>query len=103
MKAYYAEQEPGWCAWCGEALPEIRHWRTTFCDKACGNAYFNSLVADARAEEREKLVCRGCGEPIKNAKRQGRQYCSEACRRRTAQREFGSPDDKKCVSTEYAI
>ncbi|MCK9551236.1 hypothetical protein [Aquamicrobium sp.] len=85
MKAYYAEQEPGWCAWCGEALPEIRHWRTTFCDKTCSNAYFNSLTADARADVRATLACRGCGKTIRDAKRQDRQFCDAACRRRTAQ------------------
>ncbi|MGB3831219.1 MAG: hypothetical protein WA975_05065 [Mesorhizobium sp.] len=80
-RKYYADQEEGWCAWCGETLPMYRHWRTTFCNKRCNNAYFNSLITDARAENRAKLVCVTCGEPIQYAKRADAKYCSRAhCR-----------------------
>jgi len=78
-KKYYTDQEDGWCAWCGEALPIYRHWRTTFCNKQCNNAYFNSLTADARAEKRASLVCVTCGEPIRNTKRSHTKYCSHEC------------------------
>lgn len=85
-KRYYDDQEEGWCAWCGETLPLFRHWRTKFCGKQCGNAYFNSLVAEARAAARADLTCRGCGQSLQSAKRRDVRYCSEECRKRSDQR-----------------
>jgi hypothetical protein len=80
-KKYYTEQEEGWCAWCGAPLPTFRHWSTKFCRKACNNAYFNGLTADARAEERAKLKCQRCGGPIVGAVKSDTRYCA-ACRNR---------------------
>lgn len=76
---FLTEEEPAGCEWCGTTLPTIRHWRTTFCGKACNNAYFNKLTADARAEERARLKCRTCGGPIVGAKKADTLYCSPTC------------------------
>lgn len=98
-KKYYDDQEEGWCAWCGETLPLYRHWRTTFCNKQCGNAYFNSLVAETRAAVRANLVCVSCGVSIQNAKRSFTKYCSPACRNmaRTAPKGAFACDDTSLI------
>lgn len=80
-RKYYSDQDEGWCGWCSESLPVYRHWRTRFCNKTCGNAYFNSLVVDARREVRSKLKCLRCGDPIPNATRGDQKYCSRRCER----------------------
>lgn len=99
-KKYYTDQEDGWCAWCGEALPLYRHWRTMFCNKQCSNAYFNSLAADASAEKRAGLMCVICDEPIRDAKRSHTKYCCHECaavgrRNRSGLRSSSSDDSAR--------
>ncbi|WP_375160355.1 hypothetical protein [Bradyrhizobium sp. RDT46] len=79
MTDYKTEQDPADCLWCTAPLPTVRHWRTLFCGKACGNRYFNKLTADARLEARAKLTCVACGEPMSDAKRQDQKYCGKPC------------------------
>jgi hypothetical protein len=79
MKKYHVDMEPADCEWCAKPLPIVRHWRTLFCNKDCGNAYFNKLAADAAAEDRSRLKCEACGNPIKGAKRAHQRYCGRRC------------------------
>jgi endogenous inhibitor of DNA gyrase (YacG/DUF329 family) len=73
------------CEWCGNLIPEHAHARKTFCSTRCKNAYFNGLIAEARAEARAALICQCCGGPMP-AKRQDRKYCCLGCQWRAASR-----------------
>lgn len=81
-RKYFTDQEPADCEWCGKPLPRIRHWRTAFCDKKCGNAYFNKLEAEARAEARAGKTCEVCGATY-DASKPYQMYCSKRCQRRS--------------------
>lgn len=70
------------CEQCGKPLPELRHWRRTFCDKRCSNAYFNKMEADARAEARAGKTCEVCGTTY-DASKPYQMYCSKRCQRRS--------------------
>lgn len=77
-RRYHTPQEPARCAECGVPLPEVRHWRTTFCSKPCRNQHFNRLTAEARRAERAANACVICGASLAH-RRAHAKVCGRAC------------------------